>query len=135
MAQLRSPFEKTQTTSNSRVRARSRERLPHDPIFGAHGLVRGFLMSTSASFGILQNDVPSLTVDDAPFLYLVQGAKAAEAGEIVAETAISYAGRLDGPVIVIHVDWIPCLDVFEHTTNGARSAIHHNDCQGQRRRR
>jgi hypothetical protein len=80
MAQLKSPFEKTQTTSNSRVRARSGEWLAHHSIFGAHGLTRDCLVSASAPLGVLQNDAPSMTVDDAPLLYLVQGAKAAEAG-------------------------------------------------------
>jgi hypothetical protein len=39
--------------------------------------------SRSALLGILQNDASPLIVDKRPFSYLLQGAKAAKAGQVV----------------------------------------------------
>jgi hypothetical protein len=42
--------------------------------------------------GMSQNLTPSLIISQPPFLDLLQGSKAAKAGEVIAETAVSYAG-------------------------------------------
>jgi hypothetical protein len=43
-----------------------------------------------------------MIVDDAPFLDLLQGSKAADAGKVVVQAAIPYAGRLSGGVGITH---------------------------------
>jgi hypothetical protein len=42
--------------------------------------------------GILQNRASPLIIGQAPFLNLIQGSKTAKAGQVIAQTAISYAG-------------------------------------------
>jgi hypothetical protein len=46
----------------------------------------------------LQDDAPSSIIDDAPFFDLLQRSKAAEAGEIVVQAAVSNARGLSGGV-------------------------------------
>jgi hypothetical protein len=41
------------------------------------------LRGRSALFGVLQNDASPLIIDERPFLYLLQGAKAAKAGRVI----------------------------------------------------
>jgi len=59
-------------------------------------------MRLSALSGVLQNDAPTMSVDNAPFFDLIQGSKAAEAGQVIVQAAISYARGLSGAVDFIH---------------------------------
>ncbi len=60
------------------------------------------VVSFPATLGVLQNDAAPRSVDDPPFLDLLQGPKAAETGEIVVQAAISHARRLRGAVDFTH---------------------------------
>ena len=60
------------------------------------------LMSFSALLGVLQNDAVPMIIDHGPFFDLFQGSKAAEAGEIVVQAAISDAGGLREAVDITH---------------------------------
>jgi hypothetical protein len=51
---------------------------------------------------ILQNHSAALTVDDPPFLDLLDGSKAAEAVQIVVQATIAYTRGLHGIIDVIH---------------------------------
>ncbi len=59
-------------------------------------------MRLPAMSGVLQNDAPTMIVDNAPFFDLIQGSKAAEAGQVIVQAAISYARGLSGAVDIIH---------------------------------
>jgi hypothetical protein len=50
----------------------------------------------------LQNDTAPVIVDDPPFFDLIQGSKAAEAGKVIVQAAISYARGLNGAVDITH---------------------------------
>jgi hypothetical protein len=52
--------------------------------------------------GILQNDPAPMFIDDPPFLDLVQGSKAAQAGQVIVQAAISNARGLSAVVDVTH---------------------------------
>jgi hypothetical protein len=43
-----------------------------------------------------------MRIGNCPFLDLLQGSKAAEAGKVIVQAAISYAGRLTGAVDITH---------------------------------
>jgi hypothetical protein len=43
-----------------------------------------------------------MIIDDAPFLDLIQGSKAADADEVVIQAAIAYARRFSGAVGIDH---------------------------------
>jgi hypothetical protein len=43
-----------------------------------------------------------MSVDNPPFLDLLQGSKAAEAGKVIAQAAIAYARGLSGAVDITH---------------------------------
>ena len=60
------------------------------------------LMRLSTLLGILQNDTASMIADHPPFLDFLQGSKAAEAGEVIAQAAIADAWGLSGAVDVTH---------------------------------
>jgi hypothetical protein len=60
------------------------------------------LMRFSALLGVFQNDAASMTIDDSPFLDLVHGSKAAEAGKVVVQAAIADARGLSGAVGITH---------------------------------
>jgi hypothetical protein len=51
------------------------------------------LMLSAALLGVLQNDPAPIAVDNPPFPDLVQRSKAAEAGKLIVQAAIAYAGR------------------------------------------
>jgi hypothetical protein len=53
-------------------------------------------------FGVLQNDAPSMTIGQPPLFDLIQGSKAAEAGEVIVQAAISDARGPGGAVEFIH---------------------------------
>ncbi len=61
-----------------------------------------FLIRLSALLGASQNDVASMSIDGRPFLDLFQGSKAAEAGQVVIQAAISDARGLSGNVAITH---------------------------------
>jgi hypothetical protein len=50
----------------------------------------------------LQNDATPMMIDNPPFLNLLQGSKAAAAGKVIVQAAISYARRLSGAVDITH---------------------------------
>jgi hypothetical protein len=52
--------------------------------------------------GVLQNDPTPMMIDNPPFLDLLQGSKAAEAGKVIVQAAISYARRLSRAVDITH---------------------------------
>jgi hypothetical protein len=52
--------------------------------------------------GVLQNHTAPVIVDDAPFLDLLQGSKAADADEVVVQAAVSYAWGSSGAVDITH---------------------------------
>jgi hypothetical protein len=52
--------------------------------------------------GVLKNDKTPMMIDNPPFLDLLQGSKAAEAGKVIVQAAISYARRLSGAVDITH---------------------------------
>jgi hypothetical protein len=56
----------------------------------------------SPLLGVLQNDPTPMMIDNPPFLDLLQGSEAAEAGKVIVQAAISYARRLSGAVDIIH---------------------------------
>jgi hypothetical protein len=56
----------------------------------------------SSLLGVSQNDPAPLLVDHRPFLDFLQGSKAAEAGIIVVQAAISNARGLSGAVDITH---------------------------------
>jgi hypothetical protein len=60
------------------------------------------LMCFSPLSGVLQNDAAPMIIDSLPFFDLIQGSKAAEAGKVIAEAAISYARGLSGAVDSTH---------------------------------
>ena len=60
------------------------------------------LRRRSSLLGILQNDAAPMIVGDPPFLDLLQGSKAAEAGEVVIQAAVSDAWGLSGDVGITH---------------------------------
>jgi hypothetical protein len=59
-------------------------------------------MRLSAPFGVLQNDEAPMMIGDTPFFDFVHGSKAAEAGQIIVQAAISDARRLSGAVDFTH---------------------------------
>jgi hypothetical protein len=59
-------------------------------------------MHLSTLLGVLQNDAASMIIGNAPFLDLLQGTEAAEAGEVIVQAAISYARGLSGAVDITH---------------------------------
>jgi hypothetical protein len=50
----------------------------------------------------LQNDSAALIIDNPPFFDLLHGSKAAEAGKVIVQAAISYARGLNGAVDISH---------------------------------
>jgi hypothetical protein len=52
--------------------------------------------------GVLQNDEAPLIIGNSPFFYLLQGSKAAEAGKVIVQAAISYARGLRRAVDFTH---------------------------------
>ena len=56
----------------------------------------------SALFRVLQYDPAVAIIDNSPLLDLLQGPKAAEADQVVVETAIADARGLSGVVSVTH---------------------------------
>jgi hypothetical protein len=56
----------------------------------------------SALYGVLQNQETAMIVGNRPFFDLVQGSKTTQTGEVIAQTAISYARRLSGYVDITH---------------------------------
>jgi hypothetical protein len=61
------------------------------------------LMDLAPMLGVLQDDAAPTIVDNRPFFDLVQGAKAAEAGKVIVQAAISYTWRLRGAVDITHL--------------------------------
>jgi hypothetical protein len=59
-------------------------------------------MCLSALIGVLQNNIAPMIIDNAPFLNLLDRAKAPEADKIVIQAAISYARGLSGAVDIAH---------------------------------
>jgi hypothetical protein len=59
-------------------------------------------MRLAPLFGVLQDDAAPMNVDNGPFFDLVQGAKAAEAGKVIVQAAISYTWRWRGVVGITH---------------------------------
>jgi hypothetical protein len=51
----------------------------------------------------LENDSAAVIVDNPPFFDLLQGSKAAEAGKVIVQAAITYAWGLKGSVDVTHL--------------------------------
>jgi hypothetical protein len=60
------------------------------------------LARSFALLGVLQNDMAPLIVDDSPFFDLLQGSKAAQAGEVIVQAAIAYAGGLNSAIGITH---------------------------------
>jgi hypothetical protein len=60
-------------------------------------------MRLSALPGILQNDTAPIFIDEPPFFDLLNGSKAAKAGEVIVQAAISYTGGLSGVVDTTHM--------------------------------
>jgi hypothetical protein len=58
----------------------------------------------SALLGVPQNDAATIILHQPPFLDLLERSKAAEAGEVIVQTAISYARGLNRAVDIAHVD-------------------------------
>jgi hypothetical protein len=52
--------------------------------------------------GVLQNGMPPNIVDNPPFFDLLQGSKAAEAGKVIVQAAISYARGSSAAVDITH---------------------------------
>jgi len=60
-----------------------------------------------------------MIIDDAPFFDLLQRSKAAEAGEVIVQAAISYARGLTGDVDITHWRKVQLRgSEFEHTGEG-----------------
>jgi hypothetical protein len=53
-------------------------------------------------FGVLQNDAAPMIIGKPPLFDLLQGSKAAEAGQIIVQAAISHARGLSGVVDITH---------------------------------
>jgi hypothetical protein len=50
----------------------------------------------------MQNDTAPMIIDNPPFFDLLQGSKAAEAGKVIVQAAISYARGLRGGMDITH---------------------------------
>jgi hypothetical protein len=59
-------------------------------------------MRLSPLIGVLQNITAPMIVDNPPFFDLLQGSKAAEAGEVIIQAAISSARGLNGAGDITH---------------------------------
>jgi hypothetical protein len=70
---------------------------PHGHALSPECTVRFF-----ALLGVLQNDAAPMSIDESPFLDLLQGSEAAEAREVIVQAAISYARGLSGDVGITH---------------------------------
>ena len=72
----------------------------------------------SPLLGVLKNDTTPMMIDNPPFLDLLQGSKAAEAGKVIVQAATSYARRLSGAVDIIHGSKTQCESL--HWTTRAK---------------
>jgi hypothetical protein len=61
-----------------------------------------YLIRLSSLLGVLQNDTAPMIIDNPPFLNLLQGSIAAEAGKFIVQAAISYARGFSGAVDITH---------------------------------
>jgi hypothetical protein len=59
-------------------------------------------MHRSSLLGVLQNNTAPMIVDNPPLFDLLQGSKAAKAGKVIVQAAISYAWGLSGAVGITH---------------------------------
>jgi hypothetical protein len=64
---------------------------------------RSLVSQRSPLLGVLQNGVAPTIIDNSPFFDLLERSKAAEAGKVVVQAAISYARRLSGGVDFTHL--------------------------------
>jgi hypothetical protein len=60
------------------------------------------LIRLAPLLGVLQNDSAPLVIDNPPFFDLLQRSKAAEAGKVIVQAAISYARGLSRVVDITH---------------------------------
>jgi hypothetical protein len=60
------------------------------------------LMHRSSLLGVLQNNTSPMIVHNPPLFDLLEGSKAAEAGKVIVQAAISYARGLSGAVGITH---------------------------------
>ena len=61
------------------------------------------LIRVSPLLGVLQNDMAPTIVNNSPLFDLFERSKAAEAGKVIVQAAISYARRLNGGVDITHL--------------------------------
>jgi hypothetical protein len=60
------------------------------------------LIRLPSLLGVLQNDTAPMIIDNPPFFDLLERSKAAEAGKIIVQAAISNARGLSGAVDITH---------------------------------
>jgi hypothetical protein len=60
------------------------------------------LIRLASLLGVLQNDTSPVVIDNPPFFDLLQRSKAAEAGKVIVQAAISYARGLSRVVDITH---------------------------------
>jgi len=93
------------------------------------------MVRLSALLGVLQNDMTAISVNQPPFLDLLESPKAAQAGIVIVEAAISDAGGLSrtGEIThlseLIHIEHDCIVRIGSHRRKGV-AAIHHNDRMG-----
>src|SRR5271168_2935452 len=78
--------------------------------------------------GILQNNKPSMIIDNAPLFNFLQRSKAAETGEVIVQAAISDARRLSRAVVITHLRRAKKCEVSNLSTQAKRNpGVHHKD--------
>jgi hypothetical protein len=76
-------------------------------------------MCLSALLGVLQNDAAPMMIGYTPFFDFLHGSKAAEAGQIIIQAAISDARGLSGAVDISHCRRAQLRGLeFDHTRKG-----------------
>jgi hypothetical protein len=60
------------------------------------------LIHLSSPLGVLQNSTSPMTIYNPPLFDLLEGSKAAKAGKVIVQAAISYARGLSGAVDITH---------------------------------
>ena len=62
------------------------------------------LMRRLSLLSVAQNSLPSMIVDQRPFLYFLQRTEAAETGVVIVQATVAYTGRLSEAIRVTHWD-------------------------------
>ena len=84
------------------------------------------LIRVSPLLGVLQNDMAPTIVNNSPLFDLFERSKAAEAGKVIVQAAISYARGLNGGVDITHLHARNCEAPNLITQAKGNPGVHHN---------